>query len=78
MLPSNGVLKKLPRQGPFEPGPVCGITPPPALSLLKTKIVFVLDARFLDGIEDLTDAVVHLGDDVGEHSAARGGSVGEA
>jgi hypothetical protein len=39
MLPSNGVLKKSPRQGPFEPGPVCGIAPPPALSLLRMKIV---------------------------------------
>jgi hypothetical protein len=39
MLPSNGVLKKSPRQGPFEPGPVCGIVPPLALSLLKMKIV---------------------------------------
>ena len=37
----------------------------------------VVDARFLDGVQDLTDAVVHLADDVGEQAAALGGLADE-
>jgi hypothetical protein len=32
----------------------------------------VIEARFFDGIQHLTDAIVHLSDDVGKQSAALG------
>src|SRR5208282_1864449 len=39
ILPSKGVFRKSPRQGPFDPGPTCGTAPPLALSLERTTMV---------------------------------------
>ena len=77
MLPSNGVLKKSPRQGPLVLPPTCGIDAAARVVAAEDDDGVVIDARFLNGVQDLTDAVVHLGDHVGKRPAALGGLADE-
>ena len=66
MLPSNGVLKKSPRHGPFDTSPDLWDSAAAPVVAAQDDYRVVIDARFLDGIQNLTDAVVHLSDDVGK------------
>ena len=76
MLPSNGVFVKSPRHGPLVAPPSCGIAPPLALSLLRIMMVLSSIPASLMASR-LTDAVVHLADDIGEQAAALGGLADE-
>src|SRR5258708_32883527 len=47
ILPSDGVVRESPRQGPVERGPTCGVAAPPALLLLGVTSGFASTAPSL-------------------------------
>ena len=61
-------VKYVPRHGPLSPSQ--GLVASGPLSLVKIDQRVVFDAGFLDGVEDLAGAVVHLGQAIGPIAVA--------